>query len=196
MSLEEKSINRANYLLEDIFKSGLYPKMKRSKNKLDQLKESIKAHFINGERRRYELTGGLVAKFVQQPIYETDELGLKEFLYDYGVLHKVVTLKFSPSAAEKDDIREIIKELEPFQLPCEYTAQIYIRSLGKSMIDKTQYRFDNLELCHLSRKYKLEKSFEVRAETLYKKKVEAKSLSMVKFLFSRSKFLISSTFFL
>jgi len=171
MSKKEIAIEQSKYLLEEIFKSGFYRKLKIQENKLNQIKETIKSHFINGESKRYELPGGLVAKFVPNPIYETDEMGLKEFLYDYGVLQEVVSLKLKPTAKD-EETKDLIKKLEPFQLPVEFGCNIYLKKLGRTFVDKNKYEFEQLGLNQLSRKHKIEKALLENTEKIYKEHME------------------------
>lgn len=132
----------ASLLMEEVFESGLYREMKTAETKLESIKGTIRKQFEDGESKRYELPQNLVAKFVPFPTYETDELGLKEFLDDYGVLTQVATLK-ATTFKEKP---ELLKQLKPFQRPKEYFAQFYLNSAGKAHIDREVYTYsDNLD---------------------------------------------------
>jgi hypothetical protein len=150
-------------LMEDVFESGLYREMKTAENKLDTIKGTLRKKFKDGESKRYELSHNLVAKFVPSPVYETDEVGLKEFLDDLGILTKTVTLKAKVFKEEP----ATLELLKPFRKPIEYFAQFYLNNNGKQHIDKEEYDF-NGSLEHLVINFKQQKSCLERKQSRYK----------------------------
>lgn len=156
-------------LMEEVFESGLYRKMKTSENKLESIKGSLRNQLSDGELKRYELPNNLVAKFVPFPTYETDEEGLKEFLDDYGLLVATCTLK--AKSIKDPDILTLLKD---FQTPVERFAQFYLNKNGKAHLDKEEYIFsDNLK--ELSLNFLEQKSYFETYQNRYKeilKKIE------------------------
>ncbi|MFT0141336.1 hypothetical protein ACEK07_64475 [Alcanivoracaceae bacterium MT1] len=129
----------AAQLMEDVFKSGLYRELKTATNKLETIKETIRHQIESGDTRRYELPNNVIAKFVPFPIYNTDEVGLKEYLYDLGILPHTTTLTKKSFKEEPN----LLDELIPYQYPTEYFAQFYLNKLGKLHIDKEDYSYSN-----------------------------------------------------
>ncbi|EFV75001.1 MULTISPECIES: hypothetical protein [Cytobacillus] len=151
-------------LMEDIFESGLYRGMKTVEKKLDCIKKTIRKQFENGESKRYELPHDVIVKFVPSPVYETDELGLKEFLNDYGLLPQLITLKAKTFKDEPD----ILVELTPFQEPMKFFAQFYLNSKGKLHLDNEEYFYeDSIELLAIN--FLKEKSSFENDQKKYKK---------------------------
>lgn len=153
----------ASLLMEEVFESGLYREMKTAENKLNSIKGTMKKLLIDGESKRYELPHNVIAKFVPFPTYETDELGLKEFLDDYGVLPQAVSLK---AKIFKED-PALHEELTPFQKPIEYFAQFYLNNNGKTHLDKEIYTYEE-ELRLLSSHFLQQKSRFDNSEQRYK----------------------------
>ncbi|MEQ2527588.1 hypothetical protein WMO40_12820 [Bacillaceae bacterium CLA-AA-H227] len=136
-NMEKIVLVGAAQLMEEVFTSGLYRKMKTAENKINCIKGAIRKHLDNGDSKRYDLSHNLVAKYVSFPSYETDEKGLKEFLDDYGILPEIVSIKAN-TFKEKP---EILKALRPFQLPRKFYPQFYLNSVGKLHLDKEEYSF-------------------------------------------------------
>ncbi len=151
-------------LMEDVFESGLYRKMKTADKKLEDIKMTIRKQYKDGESKRYELPHNLVAKFIPNPTYETDEIGLKMYLDDYGLLPQTISIKANSFKEEPD----LLDSLRPFLKPVEYFAQFYLNKAGKAHIDKEEYLYSgNIE--ELALRFIEEKTSLKESKTIYKK---------------------------
>ncbi|MDE3840974.1 hypothetical protein C0966_17045 (plasmid) [Bacillus methanolicus] len=80
-------------MMEKFIEDGTYPELKQTKEKIKKLTSSMRERLESSETKRHEFSEfNLVGRFTAKKIYETDYIGLNEYLYDLGLLLHVVEI--------------------------------------------------------------------------------------------------------
>lgn len=80
-------------MMEKFIEDGTYPELKQTKEKIKKLTSSMRERLESSETKRHEFSKfNLVGRFTAKKIYETDYIGLNEYLYDLGLLLHVVEI--------------------------------------------------------------------------------------------------------
>jgi hypothetical protein len=123
-------------LMEGFIEEGTYPKLKRTEAKIDILTTSIKQRLQSSEVKRHEFSKyNLVGRFIAKKVYETEIIGLNEYLKDLGLLLHVVEIDNN-----KMKTNELYLDMiTPFVLDKSYFIKPNFNKAGKLMNQLTDY---------------------------------------------------------
>ncbi|MBE7123433.1 hypothetical protein [Bacillus cereus] len=121
--IQGEDITLSAKLMENIYPS--YVEMKQIEHKLKGLNSYARNLLKDSEMRVHNFCDGrVIAEFVRDNEYETDYVGLNEYLYYKGLL--VLTNKLDDSILPMDTIH-----LESYKLPKTYFIRPNLNKLGK-----------------------------------------------------------------
>lgn len=104
-------MSKAQAIMENLFMENQYQDQKQDEHKLKLIRKELMTRHPE-EQKRWEFKDyGVIAKFQYSNVYETDVLGLNEFLYDLGLLESVARFDIT----EKKE-PEIFNKLSPYRL--------------------------------------------------------------------------------
>jgi hypothetical protein len=115
-------------LMESFIEEGTYSKLKHTEAKIDALTSSIKHRLEKSEVKRHEFSKyNLVGRFIAKKVYETDIIGLNEYLSDLGLLVHVVEID-----NKKMKTNELYLDMiKPFVLDKTYFIKPNFNKAGK-----------------------------------------------------------------
>ncbi len=93
-------------LMKRYIDDGSYKELKRVEERVEVLREIVKQGHeeeISGRRMEWSQLG-VVGKFVSKNVYETDMVGLSEFLFDLGILPYVCTINTKALSEQEVEI--------------------------------------------------------------------------------------------
>ncbi|QAS54833.1 hypothetical protein [Halobacillus litoralis] len=130
-------------IMEELMESGLYPEKSNMENKEDLIKKGIHKQLKNSEEKRHEFgSQGIVAKFVPKKITDVDYQGLKEYLYDIGLL--IPLMKIDDRLLKKDLFnKEIFNE---FKTGEDFYVRPNFNKLGKELNKPSLFDVSKWEL--------------------------------------------------
>ncbi|MYL35514.1 hypothetical protein GLW08_21210 [Pontibacillus yanchengensis] len=138
---QEVQLIGASKLMEKVFTGGLYRELKFYENRKEQMKDQFHKIVKDSHDIRHEFHG-VVAKFIRNPVYTTDQEGLLDYLENFGVLPYVTKID-AKKVKEETDIQNTLSR---FAYPVKSYVRFYLNGEGRGHLDKTQYNFDmNLE---------------------------------------------------
>lgn len=147
----------AGQLMEKFVEEGHYREFRVSVHLVEQHKKHVYSYLKHSESRRHEYEKfGVIAKFVPKKVYEYDRVELNEFLFNIGVLHKVVTFN-------KDTILEF-SDLNKFIIPKPKKLGVAFNKKGRVQLEEVSE--SNLE-DHLEQFVKIKEK-----EAIFKLKYE------------------------
>lgn len=118
--------------MEKFIQDGHYPHLKQTEKKVHMLTSTMKQKLEKSEEKRHEFSKyGLVGRFIAKKIYDTDVVGLNEYLYDIGLLLQVVEID-NKKIKENFLYHDMIQE---FRLPDTFYLKPSFNKLGKSLTD-------------------------------------------------------------
>ncbi|WP_269920056.1 hypothetical protein [Caldifermentibacillus hisashii] len=116
--------------METFIEEGTYPQLKQTEQKVKLLTSSMRNRLEQNENKRYEFTKyGLVGRFIAKRIYDTDVVGLNEYLYDLGLFLHVVEVD-NKKIQENILYYDIIQE---FRLPDTFYLKPSFNKAGKAL---------------------------------------------------------------
>lgn len=122
-----KPFLHAGMLMERFYRTNAYQEYKRSENRLEAIKTSIKKDLMNIDDKRIEYKEcGYVAKWITVPVYQVDQVGLNQYLHEhYGLFLPCATI---PTKGLTDEEK---KELQPFVIYGEPKIGIHPNKKGR-----------------------------------------------------------------
>lgn len=139
---EEAKLN-AGDIMESLLTNRFYQRMKMAETHTTSIKSEIRKNLESSEQKRHEYKEhNLVAKFVSKKVFDTDYLGLNEFLDDRGLLVPVV--KFNHKEIKKDPL--LLDVFAPYQISGNYKLHIAFNKEGKKIKEFPTKEFDGLAM--------------------------------------------------
>ncbi|MDP4105579.1 MAG: hypothetical protein Q8935_11545 [Bacillota bacterium] len=117
-------------LMEKFIENGSYKHLKELTAEKNMLKKSIYQNLIDHEAKRHEIGHNLVAKFIPKKVYQYNYHGLNEYLYDRGLLQKVVRLN---STNLKQD-RNLLELFAPYSFKLEFYIKPTLNRQGREFV--------------------------------------------------------------
>ncbi|MBO0961405.1 hypothetical protein J1P26_16995 [Neobacillus sp. MM2021_6] len=116
--------------MEEFIESGSYKHLKIVSSEKEAINKNIYQHLIDSESKRHEIGNNLVAKFIPKKIYHYDYPGLNEYLYDRGLLQKLI--KLSSSDLKKN--QQMLDLFEPFADTPSYYTKPSFNKVGREFV--------------------------------------------------------------
>lgn len=127
-----ENLQGAALIMERLYETGIYPMCKQAEAHTKLLSQSIKEHFYPDEMRREFKDIGIVAKYTRMPVYETDWVGLMEYLSDLGILIPLLQVD-EQKLEELPNVHQTI--MEHFVNPIEHYIKLNPNKQGR--VEKT-----------------------------------------------------------
>ncbi|MDF2534233.1 MAG: hypothetical protein K0R18_390 [Bacillales bacterium] len=121
-------------IIDNLFSTNQYQTYKLLEDKLIQLRNEFKSRMLEDEVRRVFHSQGIVAKYIRNRVFQVNQIGLNQFLNDYGLL--VNTAKF-----------ETNEKLDKFKNEQTYHLRI------NAKLPSYEYDFSNLDESELTKEW-------------------------------------------
>jgi len=165
MNKKKIVIRGAAKTMQRLCKSGFYKRMKQLENRVEQLKEVLRTR---RDHKRSEFPSiGVICKYQAYNVYETNKLGLNDFLNDLGILPVVVKID-NQMLLEHPDVISII---EKYQNPVERYMRFTPNKLGK--VETEQLETDYLEDIEIAKMWLISKKQLDKLQEEYEKHKES-----------------------
>ncbi|QCJ45448.1 V-type ATPase 116kDa subunit family protein (plasmid) [Bacillus sp. S3] len=117
-------------LMEKFIEDGKYPELKQSEVKIKRLTTSVKEKLEKSDSKRHEFKEfDMVGRFTAKKVYETDYIGLNEYLYDVGLLLQVVEI--DNKAIQSNEL--YMDMIQDFKLPDTFYLKPNFNKVGKEL---------------------------------------------------------------
>jgi hypothetical protein len=117
-------------LMERFIEDGKYPEMKQTEGKIKQLTSTVKGKLEKSETKRHVFESfNMVGRFTAKKVYETDYIGLNEYLYDVGLLLQVAEI--DNKAIQTNEL--YFDMIQDFKLKNTYYVKPNFNKLGKEL---------------------------------------------------------------
>ncbi|OUM93620.1 hypothetical protein [Parageobacillus thermoglucosidasius] len=137
----EEMKSRAAKLMEDFIECGKYPHLKKSEKKIKILTDAMKERLMASKHKRHEFKKyGLVGRFVAKKIYDTDVVGLNEYLFDIGLLLRVVEIDEKKLLQENFLLYDMIQD---FRLPETFYVKPSFNKDGRALGEVRNFEVDS-----------------------------------------------------
>lgn len=121
----------AGKMMEEYIESGSYKRMKELSLERDVINQNIYDHLIEHEAKRHEIGCNLVAKFIARNVFQDDYAGLNEYLYDHGLLQRLVKL----SSRHLQNQEDLLDLFAPYRLKPELYTKPSFNKAGRAMVN-------------------------------------------------------------
>lgn len=117
-------------LMENFIEDGKYPELSQVKGKIKKLTTIIKGMLEESETKRHEFKEfDLVGRFTAKNVYDTDYIGLNEYLYDVGLLLQVAEI--DNQAIQSNEL--YMDMIQDFRLSDSFYVKPSFNKLGKEL---------------------------------------------------------------
>ena len=120
----------AGRLMEEFIESGSYKHMKELAFERDVIQKNIYDHLVNHESKRHEIGYNLVAKFIKRNVFQYDYMGLNEYLYDRGLLQRLIKI----SSRNLKNQQDLLTLFEPYRLEPKFYLKPSLNKAGRKMV--------------------------------------------------------------
>jgi hypothetical protein len=151
-------IQGAALIMEQLYITGVYQDNKKAEAAIEAVKETLKTRLNDEEKRREFPHLRVVAKFQPDYRYETDYVGLNEYLYDLGLLVPLARIDYKELKKEQPDV---LKKIEIFKNPTEQYVKMTPNKQGRVEIPEmtfSELSDDELILSWVESKGRLERT--------------------------------------
>lgn len=143
MMKEESKLPLAASEFIRLIESGAYRELKKTESLLKGAKENLRKKLEHSPSKRHEFpTANMVAKFVPKKVWEIDHVSLIEELFCYLRPEHVLSIVRLDKSLLTDDLKEMLSK---YQLPAHYYVRPTLNKVGKELVGKFDYQFDQVE---------------------------------------------------